>query len=52
MSIAALIVLNTMMGSVYERESEISIYGAMGWRRCTSRRSSCPSPACSPPCPP
>ena len=30
MSIAALIVLNTMMGSVYERESEISIYGAMG----------------------
>jgi hypothetical protein len=30
MSIAALIVLNTMLGSVYERESEISIYGAMG----------------------
>jgi hypothetical protein len=28
--IAALIVLNTMLGSVYERESEISIYGAMG----------------------
>lgn len=28
--IAALIVLNTMLGSVYEREGEISIYGAMG----------------------
>jgi hypothetical protein len=30
MFISAMIVLNTMMGSVYEREREISIYGAMG----------------------
>ena len=30
MFISALIVLNTMLGSVYEREREISIYGAMG----------------------
>ncbi|MHC4914494.1 MAG: FtsX-like permease family protein [Planctomycetota bacterium] len=30
MLIAALIVLNTMLGSVYERESEISIYGSLG----------------------
>ena len=30
MLIAALIVLNTMLGSVYERENEISIYGSLG----------------------
>ena len=30
MLISALIVFNTMLGSVYEREREISIYGAMG----------------------
>jgi hypothetical protein len=30
MLIAALIVLNTMLGSVYEREREISIYGSLG----------------------
>jgi len=30
MLIAALIVLNTMLGAVYEREKEISIYGALG----------------------
>ncbi len=30
MLIAALIVLNTMLGSVYEREGEISIYGSLG----------------------
>jgi FtsX-like permease family len=30
MLIAALIVLNTMLGSVYERESEISIFGSLG----------------------
>jgi hypothetical protein len=30
MIIAALIVLNTMLGAVYEREKEIAIYGALG----------------------
>jgi FtsX-like permease family len=30
MLIAALIVLNTMLGSVYEREGEITIYGSLG----------------------
>ena len=30
MFISALIVFNTMLGSVYEREREISIYGSMG----------------------